>query len=69
LGSSSSEEFFFKLVVTDTSGKQITAKALSGDIGNMVKGGSDKRITWDFGTERVEMNADIYVKVQGQSLN
>ncbi len=63
LNSGSSDEFTVELVVKDADGKQINAAALTGDIGEMVMGGSGKQITWDLEVDRIEMNADIYVKV------
>jgi hypothetical protein len=63
LNSTPSEEFTVELLVKDADGKQIHASALSGDIGDLVTGGSDKHIDWDLDVDRIEMNANIYVNI------
>ena len=68
LNSTPSEEFTVELVVKDSEGNVINARALSGDVGDLVTGGKDKHITWDLEVDRIEMNADIYVKVHVKAI-
>ncbi|MFH0756237.1 MAG: hypothetical protein V2B15_02985 [Bacteroidota bacterium] len=63
LNSTPSEKFTVELIVTDSKGNRINAAALSGDVGKMVYGGTGKRIVWDLEVDKIEMNAQIYVKV------
>jgi hypothetical protein len=63
-----SDEFTVELVVTDAGGKRIHAAALSGDVGEMVSGGSNKHIAWDLSVDRIEMDAQIYVKVHVKAI-
>ncbi len=63
LNSTPSEKFTVELIVTDSKGNRINAASLSGDVGKMVNGGTGKRIAWDLEVDKIEMNAQIYVKV------
>jgi hypothetical protein len=63
LNSTSSQEFTVDLIVKDEDGNVLRTSALTGDVGEKVSGGKDKRITWDLEADRIEINADIYVKV------
>ena len=63
LNSSPSEKFTVELEVKDENGNTINAAALSGDVGDKVTGGTQKRIAWNLEVDKIEMNADIYVKV------
>jgi hypothetical protein len=63
LNSGPSDEFIVELVVTDAGGKRIPSVALSGDAGEKVSGGTGKHIAWDLAADRIEMNAQIFVKV------
>ena len=64
--STPSDEYTVELRVNDSQGKVIPAKALSGDVGETVKGGGEKHIAWDLASDGIVMNADIsfqlYVK-------
>jgi hypothetical protein len=68
LNSDPSDEFTVELVVTDAAGKRIHATALSGDIGEMVSGGSNKHMAWDLSADRIEMSAQIFVKVHVKAI-
>ncbi len=48
LNSDSTDFYKIRLEITDLTGHVIDAKTLSGDIGEKVKGGSDKQILWNF---------------------
>ena len=57
------ETFEVDLVVKDPSGKSVSALTLSGDFGEGVKGGSYKRIIWEFSTDKVTNEKQIIVKL------
>jgi len=63
LNSSPSEKFTVELEVKDAHGNKIGADALTGDIGEEVSGGANKHIAWDLEVDKIEMDANIYVKV------
>jgi hypothetical protein len=63
LNSTPSQEFTVELIITDSDGKRIRARTLTGDVGEGVTGGYGKQIAWDLEVDKIEMNADIYVKV------
>lgn len=69
LNSTRSNNFTVELVVRDEDGKEINARAITGDIGDMVSGGNDKHIAWDLETDQIEINADIFVKIYVKAIH
>lgn len=63
LNSHPSENFVVNVEIKDNDGKLINAKALAGDVGRNVSGGSNKRIIWDLGADKIVLNENIYVNV------
>lgn len=63
LNSTPSQEFNVELSVRDDQGNTLDPGALSGDVGERVNGGNDKHIEWDLDADRIEINADIFIKV------
>jgi len=52
------------LEITTASGKEIIARALSGDIGDNLSGGKNKKIIWDYNADGIVLNEKINVKVK-----
>ena len=50
--------------ITSISGKIINARTLSGDIGDGLAGGKDKKIIWDYNADGIVLNEEINVKVK-----
>ncbi len=50
--------------ITTSIGEKINARALSGDIGENLPGGKDKKIIWDYNADGVVLNDEINVKVK-----
>jgi len=50
--------------ITTVSGKAINARTLSGDIGDGLAGGKDKKIIWDYNADGIVLNEEINVKVK-----
>ncbi len=48
LNTRSSDFFIVWIEITDVNGNKINAISVSGDIGKDIKGGKNKRITWNF---------------------
>ena len=63
LNSDPTDKFIVWLSVHDEAGNEVNARALSGDIGDMVYGGNNKVIIWDLSEDQIEMEAMIYFKV------
>ncbi|UCH14907.1 MAG: hypothetical protein JSV22_02815 [Bacteroidales bacterium] len=57
------EIFFITAVIFYESGERISAKSLSGDIKENVKGGKNKTIIWDLERDRIELKGSIYVEI------
>ncbi len=57
------DRFNVWIEITDSKGNPIRARSLSGDIGDEVKGGSRKEITWDPDADGVELDVGIFVQV------
>ncbi len=68
LNSNLTDKFNVSLDIEDSSGKQISAKAISGDIGNNISGGSGKEITWDLTIDSIYMEAMIYFKIRAKAI-
>ena len=68
LNSDPSDEFTVSMQITDATGKQVAVNSLTGDIGELVKGGSNKHIVWDLTADKVIMNASIYVKIYAKAI-
>jgi len=52
--------------ITTKSGVNISAKSLSGDVGNAVTGGLGKQIVWDIESDKIIVNESFLVKVFGK---
>ena len=52
------------LEITTVSGKEINARAFSGDIGKNLAGGKDKKIIWDYNADGIVLNEEVDVKVK-----
>lgn len=63
LNSQPMDVFKVWIEVTDASGNIILANALSGDIGNEIKGGTNKRIFWNFKKDDIFLKSEIFVEV------
>ena len=68
LNSDPSDEFTVSMQITDSTGKEVAVNSLTGDIGELVKGGSNKHIVWDLTADKVVMNAQIYVKIYAKAI-
>lgn len=66
LNSSLSDTFIVRIEVTDTHGRFIQAQTLSGDVGENIPGGSDKRILWDIEADSIYLNAEIFIEVYAE---
>lgn len=66
LNSSESEEFTIRIEVTDSNGRIINAKSLSGDIGEKIPGGLNKEIFWDIEADSIFLDEEIFVQVYAQ---
>ena len=68
LNSKSSDRFIVSVDITDVNGNKINANALDGDIGEEVRGGRNKHITWNLEADKIIMNAEILVNVNAELL-
>lgn len=66
LNSSRTDIFRIWIEITDSTGNYIPALSLSGDIGENVKGGSDKMITWDYVADNIYPETGIYVQINAE---
>lgn len=57
------QKFDVKIEITDTEGKMIQARSLSGDIGSGIPGGRDKVINWNLTADNITMDADLFFQV------
>jgi hypothetical protein len=66
LNSQDSEAFRVWLDVVDSEGRTIESKAVSGDVGDRVAGGKDKKIYWNLTADNIYINAELNVKVNAK---
>jgi len=57
------ERYSISIEVTDSRGSVINARSLTGDIGNNIDGGKNKRIVWQFKKDNVNDEVNIYIKI------
>jgi len=63
LNSSPDENYIISLEIKDENGNIIDARSLDGDIGDGVSGGSNKQITWNLDSDKIYIDAHIYVQI------
>ena len=61
--SKSGETFIVSVNILTTAGKNISANALTGDVGPGVYGGEGKRIVWDLNKDNIYIDDEISVEV------
>jgi len=63
LNSTDANEYTIRIEVSDAKGRSINANSLSGDIGEHVRGGNDKKIFWDIAADSIFLDEEIFVEV------
>ncbi len=58
-----SDLFNVWIEVTNASGSKINALTLSGDVGEDISGGSNKRILWNLEVDKISLDEEIFVEV------
>ncbi len=54
--------------ISDSAGQRITARSLTGDLGDHVSGGIDKKISWNMSEDKVYLDKEIFVEVKAEKL-
>lgn len=57
------DKFKISIEVTDSKGYVLNAQSLTGDIGENISGGDNKKITWDLTADNINMAGDIFIQV------
>ncbi|MCK4346428.1 MAG: hypothetical protein KAX05_14185 [Bacteroidales bacterium] len=68
LNSKQTDKFKIWVEITDSTGNKLNARSLSGDIGEIVSGGNNKKITWDLASDSIYPETGIYVLVNAEIL-
>jgi len=68
LNSLQTDIFRIWIEITDSTGNYLPALSLSGDIGENVRGGNDKMITWDYAADSLYPEAGIFVQINAEIL-
>ena len=69
LKSSSRDQFRVWVEVSDSRGYILNAKTLSGDIGENVQGGKNKQIIWDYRSDNIDPDDEIFVQVFAEKIS
>ena len=68
LNAKSSDFFMVWIEVTDAAGNKIKALSITGDIGKEIKGGRNKRITWNLSNDSILIDENISVEVKAEKI-
>ena len=68
LNSKETDKFRIWVEITDSTGNKIDARSLSGDIGENISGGNNKKITWNLAADGIYMDAGIFVQVNAEKI-
>jgi hypothetical protein len=60
------DQFFVWVEMEKKNGESIPVKALSGDVGDNIKGGNNKKITWIPEKDNIFLNEEILVEVKAE---
>ena len=63
LNSTKKDTYTIRIEITDSEGKTIDARSLSGDIGEEIIGGGNKKILWDIEADSIFLDDEIFVQV------
>jgi len=63
LNSDPEEKYAISIVIKDEDGNIINARALDGDIGEEVSGGTNKQIAWNLEADHIFIDAFIFVQI------
>ena len=61
-----SDQFYVWVEIEKANGERILAKALSGDVGNNLKPGNNKKITWLPEQDSIYINEEIFIVVKAE---
>lgn len=67
-GGHASDEYRVWVEISDSAGLRIEARSLSGDLGDQISGGTDKKISWDLTKDGVYFDKEIFVEVKAELL-
>jgi hypothetical protein len=68
LNTKAADLFMVWIEVTDAAGNKIKALSLTGDVGQDIKGGKNKRITWNLGNDSINIDEEIFVEVKAEKI-
>lgn len=68
LNSGPSDKFIVIIEVIGPDGKRIIPKAINGDIGEDISGGSNKIIKWDLESDEIPMNSILTIELVGKKI-
>lgn len=68
-GGHASDEYRVWVEISDSAGLRIDARSLSGDLGDQISGGTDKKISWDLTKDDAYFDKEIYVIVKAELLS
>jgi len=68
LHSSPSDNFMIGIEVKDSNSKRIIPKAIHGDIGADISGGSNKLIKWDLESDEIPLNIALEIELIGKKI-
>jgi hypothetical protein len=68
LNSDPDEKYTISVVIKDEDGNTINARALNGDVGKEISGGSNKQISWNLEADNIFLDAFVFVQVNAKAI-
>lgn len=68
INTNSSDFFVVWIEVTDAAGNKVKALTVTGDVGENIKGGKNKKIIWNLGNDSIIIDEDIFVEVKAEKI-
>jgi hypothetical protein len=62
-------KFRIEIKINKQNGDPITPKSITGDLGDNIKSGNNKRIIWDLEKDAIYIDEDITVEIKGKKLS
>ena len=69
LAKNSNDKFYIWVEMEKTNGEKISAKAFSGDVGDNLKAGYNKKIIWTAEKDSIYLNEKLFVEVKAEKYN
>lgn len=68
LGAQSGDNFNVRLEITDAEGNKINPQTVKGDVGDSIRAGKNKQITWNLSADNIFLNTSINIEIVARKI-